>query len=326
MKRLVHKFIIIAASIAATACSTTSAPSYNHLDAGARPLIKSVDTVLIARQDTVEADVKPGSQLAKILALTQASILPLAVDAGVTGIRTFTANKLAKPMREMLDGFDYPLEIREQMQQSLQNSALDGVEHIKLRRKNYDGFKGQYIQTSDADAVLFIDMRYAFTHTFDRLYLVTAATLFPNKDELRPFQAKPDNDNIIEFEDNIYFNQFAAEIKPDIKNAGKYANSIYWAGLTAEELTDKLQAAGLLMADLLADDISTDDVNSAALAADTDAADDNQRPNEIEASQEDVTAIKAQTDTIKTDKAVDDKAADTVATSDMALPKDKAAS
>lgn len=270
MKRISLIFAVLAMS----ACSTTNTPNFNHLDAGARPHIQTVDTVLVAKQKRLGADVKEGSKVAKILAVTQANVLPLLVDAGVTGIRTFTAHKLSAPMREALGDYDYPVEFKEQILTSLSTSAVDGIDQIKIRRKEFDGFRGGFIQTSSADAVMFIDMRYGFTQDFGKLYVALSATMFPNKDELTPFQEEEGNDNVIEYTDNIYRNQFVAIISPDDKAAGqsgKYVNSIYWAGLSEEELKVRLEKAGLLLAETLANDLGIDDVTN---LPDAGAADD----------------------------------------------------
>ena len=293
MWTLIRYIIIVMASICMTACSTTQATK-NHLDAGARPHIKTVDAVLMAKQSNISADVKKGSDLAKLLAVTQANVIPLVVDAGVTGVRTFTAHKLSKPMREMLDEYDYPVEFREKLEATLTNGALDGIDNIKIRRKDYDGFRGKYIQESEADAVLFVDMKYAFTSSFDKLYVAIVATMFPNTPELTPYQQEAGNDHVIELSDNIYRNQFAAVIRPEVENSGKYANSVYWASLTQDELIARLDAAGLMLADSLAHDISIDDV-SADPASTTSVPDTSDQPDtddKIEVAPEDIEAVK----------------------------------
>lgn len=274
------------------ACETT--PTYNHLDAGARPHIKTVDSVLFAKQNNIGADVKEGSDFAKILAFAQASPIPLLADAAITGYRTISANLLAKPMREALEGFDYAVDFREQMMQSLEGSKLTGVDFMAIRRKEQPGFRAQFIEDSDADAVLFVDMKYAFTPDFGKLYVGASVMMFPNSDELKPFQEERGSDRVFEFTDNIYRNQFAAFMSPDFKDGGKAQNAIYWAGFTEEELTTRLQAASLRLADVIADDIGIDKVIS-----DPDAAPAKDKAKEkIDIEGEDVMAAQAEGDAV----------------------------
>ena len=169
IKRTIMISFFMSALMGMTACTTT--PTYNHLDAAARPHIQTVDSVLIAKQDRIGADIKKGSQLTQIAAVAQGSIIPILLDVGITSFRTMSANKMAKPMRETLEDFDYASEFRYQFKESMANSELKGVDKIRILREEYPGFRGQYIESSDADAVLFVDMKYAFTPKFDKLYL-----------------------------------------------------------------------------------------------------------------------------------------------------------
>jgi len=211
MKSYLARIVIFGASLCLMACAT--APPFNHLDAGARPHIKTVDSVLIAKQDRIGADISQNSTLSQIAGIVSGStVIPVLVDLGVSGVRTLNANKLAKPMREELENHDYAWEFRKQIKQSLEGSRLGGVEEMALVREEYPGFRGQFIQQSDADAVLLVDMKYAFTKDFDSLYVTSLAMLFPNKPELREFQERPDKDRLIEYTDNIYRNQFAVAI------------------------------------------------------------------------------------------------------------------
>jgi len=293
IKRIILISFFMSVFMSMTACTTT--PTYNHLDAGARPHIKTVDSVLIAKQNRIGADIKKGSQLTQIAAVAQGTIIPILVDVGITGIRTMTANKMAKPMRESLEGFDYASEFRLQLKESMANSELKGVDKIKIIRQEYEGFRGQYIENSDADAVLFVDMKYAFTPKFDKLYVTSHAMMFPNMPELQPYQESRGRKNIIEFTDNIYRNQFTALISAKVEDGSKSENAAYWAELSEEELKTILQVVALKLADAMAEDISIDDVSGDPAI---DVFDD--APNDkIEVGQEDITSITTDTEASK---------------------------
>ena len=288
IKRTIMISFFMSAFMSMTACTTT--PTYNHLDAGARPHIQTVDSVLIAKQDRIGADIKKGSQLTQIAAVAQGSIIPILLDVGITSFRTMSANKMAKPMRETLEDFDYASEFRYQFKESMANSELKGVDKIRILREEYPGFRGQYIESSDADAVLFVDMKYAFTPKFDKLYLTSLAMMFPNKPELVPFQESRGSKNLVEFTDNIYRNQFTALVSSKVKDGTKEENAAYWAELSEEELKTILNAVALRMADAMAEDMSTDDVTG-------DPTIDKDTPNDnIELEKEDITSVKADTE------------------------------
>lgn len=301
MRSLINYIMIIFASIFMVACQTT--PTHNHLDAGARPHIKTVDSILIAKQTKIGADIKQGSELAKILSFAQANPIPILVDAGVTGVRLMHAHRLAKPMRKTLDGFDFPVEFREHVKQSLAGSKLNMVDEIQLRRQEHEGFRGQYILNSEADAVLMIDMRYGFTPKFDRLYVAASALMFPKTDELTPFQEERGNDQLLELSDNIYRNSFVAAVSPDDPDGSTSENAAYWASLSEEELTVILQAAALRLSDHLAEDISLDDVTAprAPKTADDSSDNDQVKPNhkdtiEVEVDETHASLSKSQKD------------------------------
>ena len=261
MSSLVIRIAIISACFIMTACQTL--PTHNHLDAGARQHIKTVDSVLIAKQNNIGADISQDSTLAQISSIVSGSlVVPALVDIGVSSVRTISANKHAKPMREALEHHDYAWEFRKQLRHALANSNLEGVDKVAIVRQEFPGLRGLMIQESEADAILFVDMKYSFTPKFDRLYVSSHAMLFPNKPELRAFQETPDRDRNIEFSDNIYRNQFAAVIKTDIEDGSKSENAAFWAALSEEELVDLLEQAGLVLSDAMATDINLDDVAS----------------------------------------------------------------
>jgi len=152
------EFTIVACLVSAlSACQTT--PSNNYLDAEARPLIKQVDSVLIAKQDEVGADIKT-SQLSKYV---QGHIVPALFDIGVNSFRAGKAKKYVSPVRETLTGYDFTTEIKEEFNQALAESGLEGADDLKVLRYEPRGFRAAYISQSTADAVMFVDVNYAFT-------------------------------------------------------------------------------------------------------------------------------------------------------------------
>lgn len=262
MRSFIISFVGLATFISLSACSTTR-PNENYLDAGARQHIKTVDAVLITKQDRIGADIKRNRKLTEISAmLSPVSILPVLLDAGVSGVRTVNANKMAKPIREKLEGYDYPYEFRNQVRQSLAGGTLDGVDEFRIVRNEHPGTRGRLITGTDADAILVVDMKYGFTANFETLYLQSLAMLFPNHPELKQFQENPDRDDILEFSDNIYRNQFAVGISTQLENATTEEHAAKWAAMSKEDLIEALDVASLLMADQIAGDVGIDDLES----------------------------------------------------------------
>jgi len=264
MRSFITGAILFGVSLSLTACATK--PNYHLLDAGARQHIKTVDGVLIAKQKRIGADISQNSTLSDLSLLLSASpIIPMLVDVGVTSVRTIETNKMAKPMREALEDHDYAWEFRKQVKQSLERTTLNDLaklDKFTIIREEYPGFRGSFIEASDADAVLIVDMKYAFTPSFDKLYVASAAMLFPNTEELKQFQERPDKDSIIELSDNLYRNQFMASISVTDPSSKKAENAAFWAKIPKENLIDILERIGLNLADALANDISLDDIDS----------------------------------------------------------------
>ena len=264
MQSCITRLMLTGAMVGLSACaSTTGTPNENYLDAGARQHIKSVDAYLIAKQSQIGADITSNGMLSEVSALASGvTLIPLFLDIGVRGVKSANANKMAKPMREKLKGHDYPFEFKKQVRQSLAGTTLDGIEEFRIMRSDYPGLRGQLIAQSDADAVLLVDMKYAFTANFESLYVQSYAMLFPNSPALRRFQETPDRDRVLEFSDNIYRNQYAVSISTKLKDAEPSAHAAIWASMSEEKLVEVLDAAALILSDTIANDISIDDVES----------------------------------------------------------------
>ena len=263
MWSFIFRFLAIGAIISLTACTSVPKPTENYLDAGARQHIKTVDAVLIAKQDRIGADIKQNRTLSQIGAIASTvSVFPVLMDVGVASVRTINANKLAKPVREKLEDHDYPFEFKKQVEQSLKGTSLAGIDDFKIVRSEFPGMRGLLVAESDADAVLLVDMKYSFTPNFGTLYVHSLAMLFPNRPELKQFQESAGNSNLIEFSDNIYRNQYAVGISTNSKNGTAEENAKIWAKMTEEQLTEVLDVAALTMSDTIARDIGIDDVES----------------------------------------------------------------
>ena len=263
MWSFIFRFLAIGAIISLTACTSVPKPTENYLDAGARQHIKTVDAVLIAKQDRIGADIKQNRTLSQIGAIASTvSVFPVLMDVGVASVRTINANKLAKPVREKLEDHDYPFEFKKQVEQSLEGTSLAGIDDFKIVRSEFPGMRGLLVAESDADAVLLVDMKYSFTPNFGTLYVHSLAMLFPNRPELEQFQEAAGNSRQIEFSDNIYRNQYAVGISTNSKNGTAKENAAIWAKMTEEQLTEVLDVAALTMSDTIARDIGIDDVES----------------------------------------------------------------
>ncbi len=263
MRSFIMRVLAVAAIISLSACASAPKPSENYLDAGARQHIKTVDAVLIAKQDEIGADIKRNSTFSQVAGLASSfTLLPVLLDVGVTSVRSINANKMAKPVREKLEGHDYAFEFKKQVEQSLEGTTLAGIEDFKIVRSEYPGLRGLLITESDADAVLLVDMKYSFTPNFGTLYVHSLAMLFPNRPELEQFQESAGNANLIEFSDNIYRNQYAVGISTKTKDGTAKENAAIWAEMSEEQLVEVLEVAALTLSDTISRDIGIDDVES----------------------------------------------------------------
>ncbi len=241
--------------MAVSACQTT--PPNNYLDAEARPLIKDVDSVLISQQTEVGADIKT-SQLSRYV---QGHIIPVLFDVGLNTVRTIKAKKHVTPVREKLVDYDFTADIREEFDQALAKSGLEGADGLRILRQEPLGFRAAYIRQSKADAVMFMDVKYAFTPSFDNLNLTSSVMVYPVNPALSPFKEKPDTDRVIEYSDNIYRNNFMTSVSVGLEGDTKTSeNAAAWAALSETELLEKLQDAASSLAADIAADLSVDEL------------------------------------------------------------------
>jgi len=237
-----------------SACATGR--PYNHIDAGARPLIKEMDSVLISKQSVVGTDIKTS----KLSSYIQGHFAPVLFDLGVNAYRSNKAKKLVEPIRDTLGEYDITTVVEADFNEALVESNLEGLETLQVLREEQRGFRAAYIRRSEADAVMFIDVKYAFTPSFDALNLTSLVMIFPVNPELSPYKEIPDTDYLIEYSDNIYRNQFSSVIPVGIEGGKTSENGAVWAEMSEEDLTSRLKIASQKLAEHIARDLSIDDV------------------------------------------------------------------
>lgn len=243
--------IIFAAVL--SACTTTRA--YNHIDPQARSHMKTIDSVMISTQKEVGADIK----VSNISSYIQGHFVPVLLDIGLNTYRSHKASRLIKPIHVTLADHDFTQDMKEQFNQALAESEMDGVKALKILRQEPHGFRAAYIRQSEADAVMFIDVKYAFTPSFDALNLTSRVMVFPVNPALSPYKEYPDEDNIIEYSDNIYRNQFSA-LMPISTPGTTSENGAAWADMPEEKLAGLMRKAAKMLADQIAIDLNTDDI------------------------------------------------------------------
>ena len=250
-----------------TACTTTR--PYNRIDSEARPHIQQMDSVMISKQTGVRAKIKTS----KVSQYVQGHFAPVLFDIAVNGIRSHKAGKIMKPIHETLDGYDFTQDIKEEFTTAIGETEMGDMVDLMHMRKEPQGFRAAYIRQSEADAVMFLDVDCAFTPNFDALQLSSRVMIFPVSDALAPYKEKPDKDNILELEDNIYRNGFISSIpvRADV-DSSKSENGAAWAEMSEEELTGLMQQAAQELAALIASDLSTDDISEEELKAQAAAA------------------------------------------------------
>ena len=266
-------------SVIMTACSTTTRP-YNRIDVEARPLIQQMDSVMISKQSHVRADIK----ISKLSKYVQGHFAPVLFDLAVNGIRSHQAGKIMQPVRETLGDYDFTQDIKEEFTHALKETELGYMGNLMLMRKEQQGFRAAYIGQSEADAVMFIDVGFAFTPSFDALELTSHVMIFPVSDDLALYKEKPDTDNILEYEDNIYRNQFTAAIPSGAGlDSSKSENGAAWAAKSEEDLTGLMQKAAQKLASHIAIDLNIDDLTEEASEAER-AAEEAAANTQMEAS------------------------------------------
>ena len=142
-----------------------------------------------------------------------------------------------------------PSDIQEEFSAALDDTDMGDMGELRLLRQERQGFRAAYIRQSEADAVMFIDVDCAFTPSFDALEMTSRVMIFPVNEDLSAYKEKPDKDRILEYEDNIYRNQFVAAIPSGADlDSSKSENGAAWAEKSEEELTGLMQKAAQKLA------------------------------------------------------------------------------
>jgi len=246
----------VISSMALTLAACTTTPNFKHMDPEARKMIQSVDSVLITKQDGVKADIN----VSRLSSYIQGHFVPVLIDIGLNSYRSHKANKIMVPIHQTLGDYDYTQDIKAQFNQALAKSNVAGAGELEILREEPQGFRAAYIRKSEADAVMFIDVKYAFTPTFDALNLTSAIMVFPVNPALSPYKEKPNDDDILAYEDNIYRNQFMASIVPATMVGTKDENGALWGQMSEEELAGRMQKAAKKLAEVIANDLATDEL------------------------------------------------------------------
>lgn len=268
MRDILNIGAIITTAFAMSACAT--ARPQNYIDAEARPLIKKIDSVLISPQKSLDANVK----VSKLSLYAQGHFVPILLDVGINVYRAIEVKKMMAPIRETMGDYDYKQVLKTELNEALVGSGLEGAGELSIIREEPLGFRAAYVSDSQADAVMFIDVKYVFPPDFSSLNVLSSVMVFPVDEALSPYKEKPDTDDILEFEDNIYRNQFAAVIpvrKDKSKVGTKAENNAIWAAMSEAEITGLMELAARRIADVIADDLRIDDLPDATQGDITDA-------------------------------------------------------
>lgn len=244
---------ILIALCAVTACATPRA--YNRIDAEARPLIKSVDTLLIVTESEISIDIDTSN----VGTAMGGGLIGALVDAGVNQSRTADAEELISPIRDKLISFDFGAQLEAALESELPALGIEGASNVTLFRAVTPKFDDERIAASKADAVLFVRPRLSIAPDFSAVRLITNTTVFPVNAALDPFMEKP-NSNASEVRptDNIYRNVISV-VEVLSTQKGKDANAAVLSAMSAEELVAVVEkatekAAAQIVADLAKDD------------------------------------------------------------------------
>ena len=102
MRSIVKSGTFIYMAVAMSACATTQA-DFNRIDPKARQYIQKIDSVLITKQDTVEADIN----VSNLSSIVQGNLVLGLIDAGVNTHRLNEADEIMAPIYKTLYDYNY---------------------------------------------------------------------------------------------------------------------------------------------------------------------------------------------------------------------------
>ncbi|MEZ5998651.1 MAG: hypothetical protein R3B98_08155 [Hyphomonas sp.] len=252
MKRMMAMVVLLASL---GACATPRA--YNLIDEGARPALKTVDSILIVTSSEIETQIA-GSNVSTAMG---GGLLGAVIDAGVEQAQANKAAELIVPIRDKLLDFDFGAQLESDLETELAAAGIEGMADVSLVRAIEKDFKENRVGASKADAVLFLTSSYAVTFDFSALSVSASAEMYPVNAALDAYKEKPNSDaRKTDSKDNIYRNHFAETLQ--VASAGnKEANANALAETSSEELVAKLKEGSRRIAKKIAEDLQKiDDV------------------------------------------------------------------
>lgn len=252
MKRL----ILVAAALAVSACATVRPD--NLIDAEARPLITSAETVLVVKSAEIGTEIN----VSNVAAATGGGLIPALIDSGINADRTAKAEEAAGPIRDKLIDFDFGAELQEDLARELATTGIEMIDTVELVRSEVADYRSEKVAKSKAPAVLFIDAAYSLSPDMGRIALSANAQMFPTIAELNAFKEKVDDDAKFEPSDNLMRKLYRSEAflveVVDGETLGALA-----ATMPVEELVKSISMASDQLAKMIAADIVIDDTYEA---------------------------------------------------------------
>ena len=126
MRSIVKSGTFIYMAVAMSACATTQA-DFNRIDPKARQYIQKIDSVLITKQDTVEADIN----VSNLSSIVQGNLVLGLIDAGVNTHRLNEADEIMAPIYKTLYDYNYAEEVQTQFNKALNESPVSYT-HLTL--------------------------------------------------------------------------------------------------------------------------------------------------------------------------------------------------
>jgi len=244
---------VVGSAVLISACA--SPRPYNRIDANARPLIKSMDSVVMVKQSEIGSDIVVSNATGAM----GGGLIPALIDAGVNSSRTKKAEEAIGPIRDKLIDYDFGAEVEKQLNTAFSGTTVSGLNNVKLMRAEDPKYRENTVKASGADAVMFIDTTYKISANFDAVLATANVRVFPVSADLNAYKEKPDEDDkVVEPTDNIYRNTFMASAPLDLVSDME-TNASDAANLPVDKYTMALDRAAKNLAEKIAADLMTDD-------------------------------------------------------------------
>lgn len=252
-----HRFqtVVIVLAVLVTACA--SEPSINHIDPAARPHFKSVDTYLIVAQTDIYAETNKSN----LSSPTAGGLILDIIEASVDDARTRNAAAIVQPICDSMEDYDYAKVLAEKIDAGLRNVDWLHTKNIQvLRSVDKDLYLEKCIE-SKASAILFIIGKYWISPGFNDVYTNAKVIMFPNSEVLKQYRAKLDrNDNLVNFNDNIYHNAFIMKAPLKVEGLKKDRGWILSRN-GAVKVKSALEECAQSISNLISRDLEREDVS-----------------------------------------------------------------